>query len=276
MIANKHKVVVVLGTYNRGQLLYNSLKAYEKYGEMCATNYHLGLVVIDDGSTDSTIQICACCKVPIHYIKLTDKKNGEWRDSASFLNHGIKYALHQLEADYVFITHPEIIPGEKTISRLKELATNNNTWVNAKCYFLSREQQWGLSKVDWQDNLLNVRKLSNFYGSKDSPVLGYNEFDHENVDKALVWHSWVFGGGSREFWFRFGGLTPFNTWGSVDMDLLNRRQRGNIMTLTPHEDDAIVVHQNHDDEVAIKDMDMSITEVRKVDDSHWAKPELIM
>ena len=269
MIVNKFDTVVVLGTYNRGHLLQRSLQLYAKQEPMM-------LVVIDDGSTDDTEDICRYHSTMIHYIKLTDKEPGEWRDSASFLNMGIRYALHQLEAKHIFITHPEVIPGIHTIKNAVYYSKDEKTWVSIKPYYLSVEEQNCIDNIDWQSNPLLVRNLPGFYGKKElTGYFGFEDYLPENIDKTDTWHSWLFAGGSREFWLKFGGVTPYNTWGSIDVDLLNRRQAGNINTVTPISETSMVIHQNHDDLGTPKDMSVAIRDIPQYYVHNCFKPELL-
>jgi hypothetical protein len=53
------------------------------------------------------------------------------------------------------------------------------------------------------------------------------------IERCKVWGSWIFGGGSAEMWKYFGGVTPFDVWGSIDVDLLNRRHVAGMKTVTP-------------------------------------------
>ena len=269
MIVNKFNTVVVLGTYNRGHLLQRSLQLYAKQDPMM-------LVVIDDGSTDDTEDICRYHSTLIHYIKLTDKEPGEWRDSASFLNLGIRYALHQLEAKHIFITHPEVIPGLWTIRYAVECAKDNNTWVSCKPWYLGHEEQAVLDNYDWKNNPHLITTIPGFYGKSElTGYFGFKDYLPENIEKIDTWHSWLFGGGSREFWLRFGGLNPTKTWGSVDMDLMNRRNAGNINTVTPNYKLSMVVHQNHDDLGTPKDMNAAMRNVPCYDNTNCFKPELL-
>lgn len=229
---------VVLGTYNRAHLLYRSLEAYKDKG--------ITVIVIDDDSQDNTKEICDSYDF-IRYIKLPPK-NGRWRDSASYLNKGISLALFEYNADYVFITHPEIIVGKDTIDDSILLAADSNTWINAKGYYLTSFQQSYIDTVKWQYDLLEVRKLPYFYGSHKSPEFNGNmDYIPEAIERTRVWQSWIFGGGSRSMWLSFGGVSEFEQWGSVDVDLNMRRHKANLNTVTPPKESSIVVHQNHDD-----------------------------
>lgn len=266
MIQNKSDIVIVIGTYNRGHLLERSLKAYEK-------NKDIKIIVLDDGSDDNTRQICDLSKCNIIYQYLGDKTG--WRDSASYLNAGIRYAIQEMDAKYVFITHPEIIVGDNTIRDCVALSTNDNTWVSAKGYYLTADQQKYLDVVEWQKDLLNVRKLPNFYTSESAEFNGDPNYLPINIEKIDTWQSWIFGGGSVDMWRYFGGLTEFEVWGSVDVDLYNRRIAAEIKTVTPSSESSIVVHQNHDDLGTPRDMDKCLAALPVYNSKSEAlKPEL--
>lgn len=47
-------------------------------------------------------------------------------------------------------------------------------------------------------------------------------------------------------WGWIGGMTEFDSWGSVDVDLLNRRRVLGIEAVTLLDEDCLCVHQNHD------------------------------
>jgi glycosyltransferase involved in cell wall biosynthesis len=221
---------IIIGTYNRAHLLRRSLAHYPS---------DVDIFIMDDGSTDETKWLCEMWRStqhnrPIYYHYLGDKKG--WRDSAAYLNEGIKCALHY-GYKYIFITHPEIIPGKTTIESAKELATNKEIWISCKGYYLTPDQQELLTDE------LNVKSLPGFYGQ----TIGNPNFFPENIEKVDTWHSWIFGGGSREMWQYFGGLTPFEVWGSIDIDLYNRRMIAGMKTISPNKESDYVIHQNHDD-----------------------------
>ena len=234
------KVAIIIGTYNRAELLRRTLHAYSKHPG-------LHLVIMDDGSTDNTLEVVKefeHSNLNIEYCNLGEKK--EYRDSASFLNIGIKYALHEIEADYIFITHPEIIVGSTTIESAVNAALNKNTWVSCKGYYLTAEQQKQIDAVGIENDTLSVRNFGDFYKATSAEFTGNPDYLPANIEKTKVWQSWIFGGGSRSMWEYFGGLTEIKTWGSVDVDLLMRRKAAKMRTVTPNLLTDYVVHQNHD------------------------------
>jgi len=134
----KTDIAVVTGTYNRAHLLLRSLFHYQackrptwKYEPRIPGNEQdmsICLVVMDDGSTDFTRELCekfANEQLPIYYFYMGDKQSGEWRDSAAFINQGMSFALHGLQASFVFPTHPEICVGEDTIATIVDYCKEN-------------------------------------------------------------------------------------------------------------------------------------------------------
>ena len=231
---------IIIGTYNRGDLLIRSLHAYAKIGGIT-------LVIMDDGSTDNTLDVIKEFAngdgLNIEYVNMGEKTG--YRDSASFLNIGIKYALHVLKADHIFITHPEIIPGCTTIQSAVARAKNKNTWVSCKGYYLTPLHQ---DYMQYYKTFDAIDLKGEFYLSKSPSAehSGDPAYLPANIEKAKVWDSWIFAGGSRAMWEYFGGLTEFETWGSVDVDLLRRRHAAGMKTVTPQRFSDYVVHQNHD------------------------------
>lgn len=264
-----YETVVVLGTYNRSHLLARSLKLYERENIL--------LIIMDDDSNDDTYAICESSSCPVFYFK-SPPKNGIWRDSASILNMGICYAIHKFGAKYIFITHPEIMPGSTTVRDCKALATDHTTWINAKGYYLSIDNQKMIDSIDWELDPLNIRQLPGFYNATPTPFQN-NDYTPEAIDRTAIWGSWIFGGGSVEMWNYFGGLTEFEIWGSVDVDLLNRRVKLGMNTVTPENETAIVIHQNHDDPainiITPRDMEKCMAALPDYDIENPQKPHLL-
>lgn len=254
---------IIIGTYNRAHLLRRSLLHYPA---------NVDLHIYDDGSTDKTNMVClwhSKTRGNIDYFYLGAKQG--WRDSSSYLNKGISEALKD-GYKYIFITHPEIIPGKTTIESAKALAVDKETWISAKGYYLTPEQQAALTDE------ANIQTLPNFYGQSVSA-----EFQHlkdylpENVEKISVWHSWIFGGGSADMWRYFGGVTPFNHWGSVDVDLNDRRRVGGMKTVTPGKLTDIVIHQNHDELGTPRDMEKCMKSLTLYTEKQQClKPQLLI
>jgi glycosyltransferase involved in cell wall biosynthesis len=146
-----YRNVVVFGTYNRAHLMKQSMYAYqESLTPMDA------VVVLDDGSTDNTLEVCDLYahSLDVFYFKLEDKAPGEWRDSAAFLNMGISFAIHALNAQRVIPTHPEIVPGIYTFDAINA-APEGIDFVMFRGYYLPVELQ--LRYEDWFTFLIDDR-----------------------------------------------------------------------------------------------------------------------
>ena len=295
-----YDIAVVTGTYNRAHLLLRSLFHYQACNRpMIWNNYPhapaghaaqtfgvedqrettICLVVMDDGSTDFTRELCekfANEQLPIYYFYMGDKQPGQWRDSAAFINQGMSFALHALGASFVFPTHPEICVGEDTIATIVDYCKENpDCFGMAKGYYLTPEQQVKFQKdingVDyklipafpsrweyWKYGSIAqfIQENPDFYDYGD-PTHAYH---HVQVEKAKVWDSWIFCGARRETWLKFGGLGESNAWGSVDLNFHSRRYNGGFITWTPEGQNNMVVHENHDDpninNVTPRDMDL--------------------
>ena len=239
------KAAVIMGTYNRGHLLRRSL---ENYAMQTENDFYVH--VFDDGSTDDTGNVVIdgdlTLGLNIKYTRL-EKQPGKWRDSASFINAGIAYALHVAKCPYIFITHPEIIPGLALIETgIKYLQRPMKARFNAKGYYLTVEQQKRIDKVDLTLGLEQIRLLPNFYEENEKGN-GNPDYTARAIDRALSWGSWIFGGFTADGWRDFGGVFESEVWGAVDIEMHDRAKALGYHTVTPQDIRAMVIHQNHDD-----------------------------
>lgn len=239
------KAAVIMGTYNRGHLLWRSLEGYSRQLE-----HDFYIHIFDDGSTDDTFEVVNYgineLELDIKYTRL-EKQPGKWRDSASFINAGIAYALHVAKCPYIFITHPEIIPGHSLIETgIKYLQRPMKARFNAKGYYLTVEQQKRIGKISLHEGIEDIRLLPNFYEESDK-ANGNPDYTHRAIDRALSWGSWIFGGFTADGWRDFGGVFESEAWGAVDVEMHDRAKALGYHTVTPQDINAMVIHQNHDD-----------------------------
>ena len=247
-----YRNVVVFGTYNRAHLMRQSMYAYSESltSEDC-------VVVLDDGSTDDTLEVCEQYSntsggMDVFYFRLQDKQPGEWRDSAAFLNMGIGFAIHALNAQRVIPTHPEIVPGVYTFNAINA-APEGIDFVMFRGYYLPVELQIRYERFfdtvkmkylkDWSIKLFKYLCPDWYdYGDKN------HDFHPNNLESdKRAFDSWIFCSATADTWKRFKGMPESSKWGTVDMAFMKQRYEFGFTTATPSEVDAWVLHENHDD-----------------------------
>jgi glycosyltransferase involved in cell wall biosynthesis len=255
-------VSIVMASYQRAHLLARSLRCYEMHE---FDNKELEIVVVDDHSTDGTESLVHQWSRyhGIRCVVLTPSpKKEEWRDCGAVLNYGLRASSGR----HIILTHPEIMPGRKSVSNcvnvleeFEEARRHRTGWKDGgpiglyaccRAYYLSPKNQETLNSCDWYESgNLAVRNLPGFYEEDE----GAPDFTHRATDivaqpksRLRTWESWVFGGCSRETWKRLGGMLETSKWGSVDVAFMQRRRMLGIPNHTCPEDDTITVHQNHD------------------------------
>lgn len=238
---------IILATYNRKYLLERSLYCYES---QCYNNQNIEFIIIDDHSTDGTREFVLDWSktTGIRTVVLTPSpKNRVWRDCGAILNYGIRASC----GDYLILTHPEVMPGRKSVSGIVEkLKVIPWTYVCCRVYYLRQSDQDILDQVDWKkEGNLAIRSLPGFY---DIQPQEHPHYTHQMTDQIghggelNHWESWVFGGVSRKTMKKLGGMLETQEWGSVDVAFLHRRRVLEILNVTLPEDETIVIHQNHD------------------------------
>jgi glycosyltransferase involved in cell wall biosynthesis len=237
------KFFVVLGTYNRAHLLERSLYWYRN-----SSLKPEKVFVLDDSSTDNTKALCEEYSDIVDYEYLQKPEGVEWRDSAAFLNKGIKKALSVCSMDDVIIcTHPEVIPGPDSFLELS-VASCHDTYLNCKPYYLTPSQQVEFESSNWKEigGPSAARELKDFY--LESPTIAGNaDYRPKAIEGNPKWESWVFGGMTAQTWKKIGGMSEHNTWGSIDVSFLARRHILGVECLSTSQPNSYCIHQNHDD-----------------------------
>lgn len=245
-----YRNIVVFGTYNRAHLMRQSMYAYQQ-----SLSENDAVVVLDDGSTDNTLEVCEMYahSLDVYYFRLEDKQPGEWRDSAAFLNMGISFAIHALNAQRVIPTHPEIVPSPYTFEAINHAPDVD--FLMFRGYYLPVELQlryeafvntvkngW-LIGCNW--SIKRFKALCPDWYSYGDPKHDFHPNNLEADKRAF--DSWIFCAATSDTWKLFKGMPESSNWGTVDMAFMKQRYTFGFTTATPNEIDAWVTHMNHDD-----------------------------
>lgn len=214
---------VVLANYSRANLLTRSLECYEHQD---FDNSRFELVVVDDHSNDNSIELVKQWgqRTGIRYqIVIPGPKNRAWRDCGSVINSGIRATT----ADFVLLTHPEVMFGKTTVKRAVEVLSQNPfCYYGAKTFYLSPRDQERIDSVNWrEEGAAAIRKIEGFY-DRDQHQNGNPDYTPWAVDRVgesgyvlpggqsgQTWESWVAGGTHRSSWKRLGGMLHTTEWG---------------------------------------------------------------
>lgn len=234
---DKHEVSVIFATYNRRDLLERSLVLYEKQ-----TNMNFEIIAISDDCSDGTYEMLRQWQSRLEIKIITLKKEpGRWRDCSGVINLGISMARGRV----CLLTQPEVIPGFKVIEFAS--AVPDWSWFSFKPYFMHHTWQAEIDKYEWRTRgVLAFRDIPNFYTLADSPM--FNKEDQylpQNIEKHTNFLSWTIGAITRKTIKEIGGLQEYETWGTVDPDFRDRRDRLDIPTVTMMDDDTLCCHQQH-------------------------------
>ena len=235
---DKYKVSVIFATYNRKEMLERSLILYEKQ-----TEKDFEIIAISDDCSDGTYEMLRDFQNRLEIKIITLKKEpGLWRDCSSIINLGISMARGRV----CLLTQPEVMPGFKVI----EIAarTPDWQWYSFKPYFMHYTWQAEIDKYAWKEKgVLAFREIPNFYTLADSPAFNKEDmYLPENIEKNKNFLSWTIGAMTRKTLKEIGGLQEYLTWGTVDPDFRDRRDRLGIPTITMMDDDSLCCHQQHD------------------------------
>ncbi len=142
------KVVLVITNYNGASIFYRSKPIlWHVLDSVRRTNYgNYATVFSDDSSTDKSIRYV---KSNFRNVKITiNKPNGGYTKTA---NNGIKYALRNLNPDYILLLNNDVIIEDKDwLRKLVEVAETQNNYGIVGPKFLypnGRLQQAGITQT---------------------------------------------------------------------------------------------------------------------------------
>lgn len=127
------------------------------------------IVLVDNCSTDDSFQLMSSMTselAKIHVIQ-TDKNGGYAKGN----NFGIRYALANFEADYIFVANPDIMVTEQTLSAILSAMAAHPQYGAMSCLV---------------NQGYNVWKLPGFFGMIESLFLIWFNLDKCSIKKKLA------------------------------------------------------------------------------------------
>lgn len=127
-------VSIVMATWNRADLLKAGLDSIFKQEYP-----NLEVIIVDDGSTDNTKEICS--RYPVRYFY---RHKPEWCGQGPAVNAGIRRATH----DIIILQSPEVVHQQSdTIKRLVDAVKDDD-----KCWIMARvlRQRQPNGPADWE------------------------------------------------------------------------------------------------------------------------------
>jgi 2-polyprenyl-3-methyl-5-hydroxy-6-metoxy-1,4-benzoquinol methylase len=245
------KVSVVCATYNRAELLDRALETYAK---QTIPRDEWEYVLVDDLSTDNTLEVCAKYKEKINLRVLDSikdlglpKQPGQWRDGCKLRNAASTFAFGEVMVS----THPEIMVPPDALERAYNAVVNDRqSWHTAIPYWLP---PCDVDSVDWRASLANLNTLPGFYDPSWPDAVhspGAPDYRNQNQEVRKDWESEVWWAIDMHLWRWSGGFREFEAWGAPDLDFNLRRSilsiPTKIITVDSNNKSLMVYHQFHD------------------------------
>jgi len=244
-------ITVVITIWNRLALLRRSMRAYQ---DQSFPLNKVEFIMIDDWSTDPVeraVQEWQEQGLNMVYLRPWSKKDGKPRDGATTVNLGYRMA----SGEFVIYTHPEVIPGMTTMERmmavLNQHKTPNKIALFGRAYFMSPHFTNLLHRPDMDHlGLSALQAMPEFY-EHSLPQPGMVDFSNRTQETRAGYGSQQFWGMTRKALHDTGGLTPYSSWGTVDIDHVLRRRALDIKTIPVPDDgtlepEAMCAHQFHE------------------------------
>lgn len=224
------KVTLVVSSYNRPQLLQNSISSWFRFTEPDE------FILLNDGKRDSTEAVFnewRNRKPHINFI-YKHREKLEWRNPAIPHNWGVKTASSEIIA----ITDPECIFVTDAIGMLKrDMEENPNRFVSGGIvYFPGISVGFSPEEINDPIRITQRPQVVNYYVGYYSKVT--------DIVKFTTVASHYFGGCMKSLWMDIGGKDErFVGWGNEDMQFYGRLSRN--QTPLYADNDIVIVHQCH-------------------------------
>lgn len=233
MSKDRIQISIIVPFYNVELYFCQFLDSLLPIGNNCE------VLLVDDGSQDSSIDIATEFSGRFNNVKILRKKNG---GLSSARNYGLKFA----KGDYViFFDSDDYIENKNAITEMFETAINNNSDIVVAPYyeFINLdEKKFRFDKVNFDKDLLSLDERMNKLFKNDISFAVWNKMykldflkDNKLQFKEGVWF--------EDLDFIFKAFFYANKISKVENVLMGYRQRdGSIMrTLSPKVLDKIYV-----------------------------------
>jgi rhamnopyranosyl-N-acetylglucosaminyl-diphospho-decaprenol beta-1,3/1,4-galactofuranosyltransferase len=158
------KVVVVIVTYNRKELLVNCLE------EITNQSYdYESIILVDNASTDGTIEFLESKKI-LENPKLVLLKQTENTGGAGGFSAGMKYAFES-GADYVWMMDDDAVPHRTALEQLMKYATPNHIYGSLAVN--GEDTAWTTTLLPQSETVDSKNLIPEISEVQSLPFLGY-------------------------------------------------------------------------------------------------------
>ena len=158
------KVVVVIVTYNRKELLVNCLEAIANQ----SYDYE-SIILVDNASTDGTIEFLESKKI-LENPKLVLLKQTENTGGAGGFSAGMKYAFES-GADYVWMMDDDAVPHRTALEQLMKYATPNHIYGSLAVN--GEDTAWTTTLLPQSETVDSKNLIPEISEVQSLPFLGY-------------------------------------------------------------------------------------------------------
>lgn len=178
------KVAVLICNWNRAELMERSL--WLLYNQ----SYPCDIWVVDAGSTDDSENVAA--KYGANWYKIREPESPR-----AGPYDGWKYAYDHADADFIILTHPEVMVPLNAVELMIE--GHGKTRSSSSVFCVPADCQKIIDTIDWKKDLNQICTLTNFWPYR-------NYWGYTNYEAMAHYEIFMFTGQYRDQWDRFGFL----------------------------------------------------------------------
>lgn len=165
----EQKISIIIPVYNGLHHTSNCLKSLFSMASSIEKPERVNIVVIDDGSSDGTSE---WIKAHFPQTVLLEGNGSLWWSGA--INLGSKYALNELQSDYVLWWNNDITPSPDYLKNLLNIIDNNQVYI-------------GGSKIYYADVRNKIWSMGGVFDTKNGKkhMIGMDETDQDQYNKTI-------------------------------------------------------------------------------------------